>query len=85
MAAMQSRIDKAGIRKVYSDTTIAPPTEQTTDTGHNSALFYELAEKNAELQHIFVIIDIFADQYKFKFLCKAADVIQSYLTGFIYA
>jgi hypothetical protein len=49
MAARQSRIDEAGIRKVYSDTAIAPQTEQTTDTGHNSALFYELVEKNAEL------------------------------------
>ena len=47
MAARQSQIDKVGNRKVYKNTTVVPPTEQTTDTGHNSILFYELVEKNA--------------------------------------
>ena len=39
--ARQSRIDRAAIRKVVSNTVIAPTPIPDIDEGHNGALFYE--------------------------------------------
>jgi len=38
----QKHIDKVGTKKAYKEAAFVPPTEPTTDTGHNTALFYEL-------------------------------------------
>ena len=48
--ARQSRIERAAIRKIVSNTVIAPTPMPEIDTGFNSAMFYELVEKN-EVYH----------------------------------
>jgi hypothetical protein len=57
----QSRIQKIESRKIVSNAVIAPVSKSKVDTGHNSALFYEVVNKNEVLQHIF--IDYVEPQY----------------------
>ena len=59
--ARQSRIDRAAIRKVVSNTVITPTSFPEIDTGHNSVRFYELIEKNEVFQH--TIIDYVEPPY----------------------
>lgn len=49
--ARQSRINRAAVRKIVSNTVIVPTPVPEIDTGHNCALFYELVARNEVFQH----------------------------------
>ena len=51
MIARQSRVNRAAIRKVVSNTVITPTPVPEIDTGYNCALFYELVARNKVFQH----------------------------------
>ena len=59
--ARQTRIDRAAIRKVVSNTVIAPTPITEIDAGYNSEMFYELAERNEVFQQ--TVIDYVEPPY----------------------
>ena len=59
--ARQSRIERAAITKIVSNTVITPTPMPEINTGHNSAMFYELVAKNEVPQN--TVIDYVEPPY----------------------